>query len=185
MDNLDDVIRAATASIAEKYYSMPIDGSTPIYRERVYCYELYHQMRCLWGDCPYTLGGEVDKKGHALLSSLGITGGIPDLLIHGPGNMKHNLAIIEVKASGLQRGMISDELIKADVAKLVDFVVKARYRHALFLVFGELAVPSIADTIAAIERPCPIELWLHPTLGEPAYKIDIPATRQQSSSLLP
>ena len=171
MDNLDDIIAAATGAIAEKYYSMPIDGSTPIYRERVYCYELYHQMRCLWGDCPYTLGGEVDKRGHALLSSLGIDGGIPDLLVHGPGRMEDNFAIIEVKASGLQRGMVSDELIKADVAKLVEFVTFAGYRHPLFLVFGEFALPSIAEKIAAIPRPCPIELWLHPQAEQPAYKI--------------
>lgn len=51
------------------YFQLPITGKEePIYRERVYCYELYHQLRCMLGDCfPYKLNGEVDKSGHLLI----------------------------------------------------------------------------------------------------------------------
>jgi hypothetical protein len=41
------------------------EGSPLVWRERAYCYELYHQIRChLPYDYPYKLHGEIDKKGH-------------------------------------------------------------------------------------------------------------------------
>lgn len=57
-----------------------VDGGEPIYRERVYCYELYHQLRYkmeidpLWDE--YELAGDLDKIGYSI-----ITGKFkPDLL---------------------------------------------------------------------------------------------------------
>lgn len=41
-------IRRATASIDAGYFSLAIAGSDPVTRDRVYCYELYHQMRSIW-----------------------------------------------------------------------------------------------------------------------------------------
>jgi hypothetical protein len=49
MQQLSDVLAAATAAIAQGYFRLSIHGKDiPIYRERVYCDELYHQMRCRW-----------------------------------------------------------------------------------------------------------------------------------------
>ena len=62
MDWFTGILREATARVAPDYFLLPVHGAPSVYRERVYCYELYHQMRLLWpGDCPYRLNGEVDK----------------------------------------------------------------------------------------------------------------------------
>ena len=99
MEQFDDILRSATAKIAAEYFQLPIDGGLPIYRERVYCYELYHQMRCLWPEqeTDLRLNGEVDKKAHPVMSQLDMRLAIPDLLVHGPGFMARNFAVIEVK----------------------------------------------------------------------------------------
>jgi hypothetical protein len=47
MDELTGILAAATAAIEPGYFRLNIDGGSPVYRERVYCYELYHQMRSL------------------------------------------------------------------------------------------------------------------------------------------
>ncbi len=94
-----DLLKTATAAIAEEYFMLPVAGiPDAIWRERVYCYELYHQLRNAWPeDFPYSLGGEVDKSAHPLFSGTAIDSKKPDFLIHSPGSMNRNLAIVEVK----------------------------------------------------------------------------------------
>jgi len=48
MEQFTQIFRDATAAIPPEYFLLPIHGADPVYRERVYCYELYHQMRGLW-----------------------------------------------------------------------------------------------------------------------------------------
>ena len=59
---IESLIKAAE-SVDAHYFQLPIaKRDDPIYRERVYCYELYHQLRCMLGNnFPYKLCGEVDK----------------------------------------------------------------------------------------------------------------------------
>jgi hypothetical protein len=65
MEWFTGILHEATARIAPEYFLLPVYGGPSVYRERVYCYELYHQIRLLWpGDCPYRLNGEVDKRAH-------------------------------------------------------------------------------------------------------------------------
>ena len=45
MDELTQILEQATAAIASEYFRLPVWNADPVYRERVYCYELYHQMR--------------------------------------------------------------------------------------------------------------------------------------------
>src|SRR5260370_1268039 len=62
MDELDGILALGTAKVGPPYFLLPIFGGDPVRRERVYCYELYHQMRCQWpDDCRYILNGEVDR----------------------------------------------------------------------------------------------------------------------------
>ena len=64
-------LRAATARVSPEFMLLPIAGfRNPvfIYRERVYCYELYHQLRIEMGDdLGFSLSGEVDKRRHPLI----------------------------------------------------------------------------------------------------------------------
>ena len=61
-----DILRESCAYIDRDYFELPQAEADRVYRERVYCYELYHQMRCRWGRFPYSLGGEIDKGGHPI-----------------------------------------------------------------------------------------------------------------------
>ncbi|MGD8457430.1 MAG: hypothetical protein PVF83_13695, partial [Anaerolineales bacterium] len=59
----------ATSNIGEQYFQLEVaEREEHIYRERVYCYELYHQLRVVTPDgFNYQLDGELDKSGHPLI----------------------------------------------------------------------------------------------------------------------
>ncbi|MGA2315423.1 MAG: methionyl-tRNA formyltransferase-like protein [Thermodesulfobacteriota bacterium] len=90
----------ATALIAPEFFDLQVASTdATIYRERVYCYELYHQLRqTLPIGFPFTLQGEIDKRNHPIISKA--CGAIkPDLLVHRPGDMENsNLVVVEVKS---------------------------------------------------------------------------------------
>src|SRR5258708_10818027 len=133
MNELDSILQRSTAEIEAGYFQLRVaGGDAPIYRERVYCYELYHQMRLCWPreGCPFVLNGEVDKGGHPILGPKGL-GGIPDFLVHRPGDMNGNHAIIEVKAP-----FARDHQIEIDLHKLTRFTNEVGYERAIYLVYG-------------------------------------------------
>lgn len=110
MDQFSDIFASATAAVSAEYFYLPYDGGDGVYRERVYCYELYHQLRSRWPkDTTYRLTGEVDKASHPILAEFGADRMKPDLLVHRPGYME-NYAIVEVKsappsAAGLRKDL--------------------------------------------------------------------------------
>lgn len=163
MNALDDILVKATAAIEPEYYLLPIAGGNQIYRERVYCYELYHQMRSRWPSrdmCRYLLNGEVDKSAHPLLRQLGFRGEKPDLLVHSPGRMDGNHAVIEVKPSSVDRANIA-----SDLKKLALFRNHAGYRRGIYLIYGGAAneglVRRVKRAAASVEGYQGIEIWLH------------------------
>jgi hypothetical protein len=99
----------ASSQIPDQYFQLPVAGmEEPEYRERVYCYELYHRWRCSWPkDFPFSLSGEIDKTGHPLIRN----GPKPDFLVHVLGEMT-NLLIVEVKAANVPVRRICDDLQK-------------------------------------------------------------------------
>lgn len=167
MNELTQILQAATANIAANYYRVEIDGGEPVYRERVYCYELYHQMRKRWPEhSPYQLNGELDKASHPILEALGAAHIKPDLLIHRQGDMAHNHAIIEVKriAPGID--------IKKDLKSLDTFIERVGYQRAIYLFFGSDADESLLTKLRRIvekfDRLSQVEIWLHNEIGSPA-----------------
>ena len=128
--------------IEKGYFILDIAGDSQIeaYRERVYCYELYHQLRSILGVLDdYTLNGEVDKRGHPLLESL--LGEVkPDFIYHMPGKMENNLVVVEVKR-------ISTPIneINKDINKLKGFLEKAGYYRAIILVYGKDEIDRIGE----------------------------------------
>jgi len=122
----------ATARISLHYFQLPVAGKEdPVYRERVYCYELYHQLRTsLEGEralAGYMLSGEIDKGGHPIIRRCA-----PDFVFHVPGGMD-NLVVVEVKPVNA-----SPEGIQKDVKTLRDFISEPiGYKFAVELVYGD------------------------------------------------
>ena len=164
MEQLTQILRDATAAISTEYFLLPIHGADPVYRERVYCYELYHQMRRLWPqDCPYRLNGEVDKRAHPYFQ--GGSQPKPDLLVHRPGTGE-NHAVMEVKSSS---ATVRD--IEKDLGTLTLFRNDLGYQRAIYLVYGADALNAgvrVRERAGRFQGIAPFELWLHPTAGAAA-----------------
>lgn len=169
MEQFDDVLTAATAEIAPEFILFPIAGQTAAYRERVYCYELYHQMRRIWPEGPYTLNGEVDKSGHRKLRELRADKCKPDLLVHIPGEMAGNFLVLEVKpcnaaAKGLRKDLQTLRLFHREVG----------YRRAIYLIYGSRAeAAAIRVRKFLVEAPFPeLEVWVHREPRSPAVRLE-------------
>jgi hypothetical protein len=104
----------------------------------VYGYELYHQLRCLWDAFRYSLGGEVDKAGHRHFRGGPYAQAKPDVLVHVPGAMDHNLAAVEVKPATADTNDL-----RADLQKLTWFCHHAQYFRGPLLVYGEAGERSL------------------------------------------
>jgi hypothetical protein len=167
------VLRQATQQIGDLYFQLPVAGQEdPIYRERVYCYELYHQIRVLWpSDSQYYLCGEVDKAGHPLIRGDSLDNTKPDLLIHIPGE-RDNALVIEIKPVNAQTAGI-----EKDLKTLTAYRRDALYRAAVLLVYGSSEngcerVQRIAAECATADRGeidlDLIQLWYHQEPSAPA-----------------
>lgn len=128
-----DALRHATSLIEPHYFQLPVaELEDPVYRERVYCYELYHRLReVLPGEFGYRLDGELDKSGHPLIHRT--VGPVkPDFLVHERGVMNKNLVVVEVKPITVQK-----DGLEKDFQTLRDFVSKAEYFRAIYLIYGD------------------------------------------------
>jgi hypothetical protein len=91
------LLAEATARIPDHYFQLPVAGrEDPVFRERVYSYELYHQLRTLLAMdrelAAYELSGEIDKQGHPIIRPCA-----PDFVLHIPGAMGANLVVTLVR----------------------------------------------------------------------------------------
>jgi hypothetical protein len=168
MRELSRIIAHATQAIEPSYFRIDIDGGDPVYRERVYCYELYHQMRMLWpANCSYYLNGELDKAAHPIFTKLGVRPSKPDLLVHTPGYMTGNHAVIEVKFAGT-----SNRNIRKDIKTLSTFMNRAGYERAIYLIYGDVDADRLINRVTKVaERTgmaAGIELWVHGNPRQPA-----------------
>jgi hypothetical protein len=156
-----DVLQDAIRRLRDPYFALPIDGQpVPIYRERVYAYELYHQLRCVWPEkSSFVVSGEVDKSGHPFFREGLLENAKPDLLVHSPGRMSGNLIVIEIK-----RVAASAEELAADLRKIGSFCRGAQYHLGVLILFG-------VGEQAEIEDKCCQAL----VLG--GQHCDLPATR--------
>jgi len=145
-DRFMKCLKKAGARMDQHYFQLPVAGrEKPVFRERVYCYELYHQIRnALGDDFPYKLDGEVDKSGHPIIRGEKK----PDFIVHKPGKMNRNLVVIEVKPI----------TVKDDVGRLVEdlktlqsFIDEAKYYRAIMLVYGD-GKQKLPERIRSIVR---------------------------------
>lgn len=174
--NIEQLIADATKCIGKNYFQLPIDGKEdPIYRERVYCYELYHQLRLRWPtDTEYELSGEVDKSGHPLIRGNNLDRVKPDLLVHEPGDMGGNHTIIEVKPISASRDGIAK-----DLSTLTAFRRHAGYGKGVYLFYGSGNIDPVLNTAKELQNQdggkridiSIIEFWWHREVGAAAYKV--------------
>lgn len=168
METFDEVLREATAQVPEEYFLLPIGGAPARHRERVYCYELYHQMRSLWPErCEWFLNGEVDKGGHPLFA--GETAPKPDFLVHVPGQAR-NFAALEIKSCKLGRAGL-----RKDLRTLQRFRDRG-YQRAILLIYGTEpgeAARRVLSCGAPPEHLTGIEVWVHDYAGHSAEQIEV------------
>jgi len=167
IDRFIDILRVATVRVSRPYFQLPVARQEdPIYRERVYCYELYHQIRPLLESdqelSRYTLSGEIDKAGHKIIRRY-----IPDFVVHDPGRMD-NLITIEVKSiNGQLQG------VQKDLDTLVYFVSdEVRYQCGIYLIYGddERAFEVFKQQFLAANHQ-KLQLFWHRCPGESANRL--------------
>jgi len=146
----------AIQNIDTHYFQFPVAKSDElICRERVYCYELYHQLRYVLGDdFPYKLHGEVDKANHPIIRDAKK----PDFIVHKPGNMS-NLVANEVKPVTVKDRI---EKLREDFKKLKWFISNANYYRAIMLIYGSVndnLPQNIKQEIECIQDKKIIILW--------------------------
>lgn len=181
MSEIDDfkaLLREATGQIEGEYIQLPVAGQeNEIYRERIYTYELYHQLRSLWPASlnDFSLSGEVDKSGHPLIRDNMLDRVKPDILVHVPGEMDQNLVVLEVKPiNGRRRGF------SKDFKTLTEFRDRAEYDCAIHLTYG--TEPEDRDHLLeqayVLQEEAPeevnfdqLEIWYHGAPGLEASAI--------------
>ena len=140
VDFLLEVIENAINLVEEPYYNLRTTYEpNGIVRERVFCYELYHRMRCILEErkaTRLTLNGEVDKRGHINFKRKDRKN--PDFVFHMPGSMEGNTIVVEVK--GKATSSYLDACLK-DFNTIVTFVSKYRYRVGVFILYNYSKCP--------------------------------------------
>lgn len=125
-------------------------GENTIQRERVFCGELYHQMRMRFDEFPYQINIEPDKKRHPIIEQQ--CGSVnPDLIIHRMGEMtsESNLAVIEVKRSD---GNLTDGIVKDMETINCMTTIQNGYYGGVIIIFGTLSELRINNLIKRIKE---------------------------------
>lgn len=179
VDKFRRLLTEATAAVRPDYFMLPVadvrgDEMLIHYRERVYAYEVYHQLRSRWPDWLYSLGGEVDKSRHPIVRGPDLDRAKPDLLVHVPGDMEHNLVVIEIKPASPEALPSERAAIDRDLRKVAAFRSQVRYAAGILLVFGEAIVRILQHARESRSKGVDltlIELWHHPRPGCPARRV--------------
>ena len=158
---ITDHVQKAASCIGQNYFALPVCGMpTPIKRERVYCYELYHQLRCL--SLGTTVTAEPDKRGHPSFAAGRAPN--PDMVFHMPGGDSNNAAVIEVECSPTLRHL------RKDLGTL-KIMKEHGYRELILLLFSISAIPwrqiESAARSAQLDLSAVVVL-LHPAAGQKA-----------------
>src|SRR5437867_1930215 len=84
-------LASAASRINSTYWTLSVAQGEPKVLERVYAYELYHQMRLLLDDsAALALHPEVSKIGHPCRDPEIVRARIPDFIFHVPREMTRN-----------------------------------------------------------------------------------------------
>jgi len=124
-----EIIESALNKVESRYHDVITTYSTNVIRERVFCYELYHQIRMIMGDEPeLSLCGEIDKRGHRDFRRVDQKN--PDFILHSAGSHSNNEIVIEVK------GVLVKKQIKKDFQTISIFIRDYNYRNGIFILYN-------------------------------------------------
>lgn len=143
-----NIITEALNHVEDQYYNLETTYEpTGIVRERVFCYELYHQIRCIQtkqNETRLSLNGEIDKRGHLEFDKDDQKN--PDFVFHIPGKMLDNTFVIEIKGS-IKTSSYVDACVK-DFQTLELFVHKYKYKMGIFILYNH----TLAEFITVINK---------------------------------
>jgi hypothetical protein len=106
----------ALLRVAPDYFCVELPDGSHAYQERIFAYELYHQVRLQFTEHWY-VNGEF-RKGLSLVPRVDRRDWvIPDLVIHQPATTENNLVVVEIKSS---RNLLPTDLLN-DLRKLEMF----------------------------------------------------------------
>ncbi len=146
MRNVDEQFKQVTVATQED------EERKIIKRERVYAYELYHQMRCLQERCSklkqYSINAEIDKAAHPIIQ----TPFNPDMVIHHQGTMNNNLCAIEIKTDPTALSGI-----KKDFCTLSCMVHRYQYQCGVFIILNQTLEAFCHERQAMIREICELK----------------------------
>jgi len=131
------ILADSIEAIEENYFSFSVAGKDEtIERERIYCGELYHQMRNRFDVIDYEVNNEPNKIKHPFIENQ--CGAVdPDFIVHRPGLMgeEDNLAVIEVKRS---TGNLTTGILKDITTINCMTTIENGYYGGIILIYGNL-----------------------------------------------
>lgn len=151
------LIRNAMYNVDEQFKHVKVatqedEDIKAIKRERVYAYELYHQMRCLQEHCSelkqYSFNAEIDKAAHPIIE----TPFNPDMVIHHQGTMRKKLCAIEIKTDPTALSGI-----KKDFCTLSCMVHCYQYQCGVFIIVNQTLEAFWSARQAIIREICELK----------------------------
>lgn len=166
-----DILTESIEAVEDAYFNFKVAGneeSIAIKRERVYCGDLYVQMRNRSSESPYYINPEPNKIKHPHIEEP--CGPVdPDFIVHKPGFMEadSNLVVIEVKHTA---GDLTDGLIKDVKTINCMTTIPNGYYGGIIIIFGELTLLKQTNLINRIkenksEKTKRLVLMLHKDVG--------------------
>lgn len=154
---LIDLITESLGAIDPQYYKLlTAYNSEGIVRERVFCYELYHQIRQLKDNYGalrnISIHGEIDKSGHTLFEQNDQKN--PDFVFHVPGNMIRNSCVVEVKGKINQK----KELIK-DLNTIGKFILEYNYLFGISICYNYSLSEIKSRLLSGTVRPVGFQFY--------------------------
>ena len=141
-DKLDEflvILNQSCKRIESEFFYLRQHDQDPVYRERVYSYELYHQLRIAIATNinlkHLSINGEVDKSGRR-----GFNKEKPDLILHLPESMEENIAVIEIKTANGTKYKKANNTLR-------DFTNIHKYEGGIFLTFGSILKDSYTQRL--------------------------------------
>ena len=136
IESFIQLITDSLEKVEDEYYRLTTTYKPMgIVRERVFCYELYHQMRLIQSQRELNdiqIHGEIDKSGHFEFDKDAQKN--PDFVFHVPGMMEGNAIVVEVK--GKLEGTYQDGICK-DIGTLSKFTDnRYYYRLGVLIIYN-------------------------------------------------